>query len=138
MCKLMNGEKYMNNAQTKDHESLVQAHEARIAALLAGDLPALALVVGEDMTFVSATGQVQTRADVIASFEAGTLSIIRMDCRDVSTRIYGDVGVLLYVADGQTRHGGEMFEGVTRSTTVYARRAGGWQMVAQHQSRVEA
>jgi len=28
-------------------------------------------------------------------------------------------------------------EGMTRSTTVYAFRNGGWQMVSQHQSRIE-
>ena len=120
-----------------DHQSLEQAHEQRIRALLEADTAALAEVVGEDLTFVSSSGQVMSRAEVVAAFEAGTMRIERMDCTDVSTRIYGDTGIVLYQADTKMIHGDDTVEGLTRSTTIYVRRDGGWQMVAQHQSRVE-
>ena len=124
----------MNN---DDHQSLVIAHERRIEALLNADTEALAEVVSEDLTFVSAAGAVMTRPEVVASFQAGTMRIERMDCSDISTRIYGDTGVLLYRADGRSVVGGEVHEGITRSTTVYVREGGNWKMVAQHQSRIE-
>ncbi len=119
------------------HASLIAAHETRLKALLAGDLELLQTVVGEDMVFISATGGTTTRADVIAAYNAGTMEIIRMDASDISTRIYGDIGILIYTADGKTRHGVTTVEGMTRSTTVYAFRDGGWQMISQHQSRIE-
>ena len=124
----------MNN---DDHQSLVAAHESRIRALLDADTDALAKVVSEELTFVSATGSIMTRPEVVAAFQAGTMRIERMDCSEISTRIYGDTGVLLYRADGRSVIGDEVHEGITRSTTVYVRTDGNWKMVAQHQSRIE-
>ncbi len=119
------------------HASLIAAHETRLKALLAGDLALLQTVVGEDMVFISTTGATTTRADVIAAYNAGKMQIMRMDASDISTRIYGDIGILIYSADGKTRHGDTIAEAKTRSTTVYALRNGGWQMISQHQSRLE-
>lgn len=118
-------------------KALIKAHETRLKALLDGDLDLLSTVVGEDMEFISPTGKTTTRADVIAAFKAGTMKIHRMDARDISTRLYGDIGILIYTADGKTTHGDTTVEGTTRSTTVYAHRNGGWQMISQHQSMLE-
>lgn len=118
-------------------DSLIAAHHTRLKALLDGDLQLLATVVSEDLRFVSAYGKVQTRPDVFTAFESGTLKIERMDSSDFETRFYGDVGILIYKADTKTIDGDTVVEGMTRSTTVYVRRDGGWQMVSQHQSRIE-
>lgn len=125
----------MTNANRR--ESLIKAHETRLKALLDGDLDMLRAVVGEDMVFISALGKTTTRAEVIEAYKAGTMKIQRMDASDISTRLYGDIGILIYTADGKTTHGDITVEGMTRSTTVYAYRDGGWQMVSQHQSRLE-
>jgi hypothetical protein len=130
----------VRNAKMTDvdrHASLIAAHETRLRALLTGDLKMLKTVVGKDMVFISSAGGTTTRADVIAAYNAGTMQIMRMDASDISTRIYGDIGILIYTADGKTRHGETTVEGMTRSTTVYAFRDGGWQMISQHQSRIE-
>ena len=119
------------------HALLIAAHETRLKALLAGDLEMLKTIVGEDMVFVSSFGGTSTRADVIAKFNADALQIMRMDASDISIRIYGDLGILIYKADAKTRDGETVVEGMTRSTTVYAFRDGGWQMISQHQSRIE-
>lgn len=118
-------------------DSLIAAHHTRLKALLDGDLQLLATVVGEDLRFVSAYGKIQTRPDVFSAFESGTLRIERMDSSDIETRLYGDVGILIYKADTKTIDGATVIEGMTRSTTVYVHRDSGWQMVSQHQSRIE-
>ena len=117
--------------------SLIAAHETRLKALLAGDLEMLKTVVAEDMVFVSSFGGTSTRADIAAGINAGTMQILRMDTSDISTRIYGDIGILIYKADAKMQDGEMTVEGMTRSTTVYAFRDGGWQMISQHQSRIE-
>ena len=122
---------------TNLHTSLVDAHHARMRALLDGDVDALGRVVGEDLTFVSSFGKIQTRPEVFEAFKRGTLRIERMETFDITTRIYGDIGILLYAADTKMIDGDVTVEGKTRSTTVYAMRDGGWQLVAQHQSRIE-
>jgi ketosteroid isomerase-like protein len=117
--------------------SLVRAHERRLKALLDGDLDALRQEVGEDMIYVSSSGRTSTRAEVIEAIKTGTLNIERMEASDVSTRLYGDIGILIYAADAKMVYGDTKVEGMTRSTTVYAFRDGGWRMISQHQSRIE-
>ena len=119
------------------HKSLVEAHETRLKALLNGDLDTLRTVVGEDLVFISTLGKTSTRPQVFEAFNAGTLQILRMDASEISTRLYGDIGILIYNADTKVIDGDITVEGMTRSTTVYAYRGGGWQMVSQHQSRLE-
>ena len=118
-------------------QSLIEAHERRIQALLDADTRVLAEVVSEELTYVSSTGTLMTRPEVFAAFEAGTMQIQRMECDAVSTRLYGDTGIVLYEADTRMRNGDQVIEGMTRSTTVYVRERGNWRMVAQHQSRLE-
>ena len=127
----------MNVQNEHRHASLVAAHHVRMNALLECDLDTLSTVVGEDMVFISSFAKIQTRAEVFAAVRAGTMKIERMISRDISTRIYGDVGILIYEADTKVLDGSVLVEGVTRSTTVYTERRNGWQMVSQHQSRVD-
>ncbi len=127
----------MNEDANDPHASLVAAHHTRIQALLDGDVNMLSTVVGEDLVFVSSSGKTQTRPDVFTAFQSGTLKIERMVSSDISTRIYGDIGILIYKADAKLIDGDTSVEGMTRSTTVYALRDGGWQLISQHQSRTE-
>jgi len=119
------------------HSSLVAAHHGRIQALLDGDIEALGRFVGEDMIFVSADGATRTRPEVFAAMQSGALKIERMVSHDIATRLYGDIGILIYRGDGKLVDGGVAVEGMTRSTTVYARHGEGWKMISQHQSRIE-
>jgi len=117
--------------------SLIVAHETRLQALLDGDLDRLRTVVGEDLVFVSSFGKAIARPEVFAAVEAGTMKILKMDASDISTRLYGDIGILIYNADTKVIDGDVTVEGMTKSTAVYVWRDGGWQMVSQHQSRIE-
>ena len=127
---------FVSEHSEPNEASLIAAHDARLQALMAGNVDALARVVGEDMRFVGPDGTEITRPDVVASLQNGTLSIEKMDCYDISTRLYGDTGILLYSAQARTSDGKNVFEGRVRCTTIYIWRAEGWQMVSQHQSRL--
>ena len=127
----------MNDGSPEDHASLVAAHHARIQALLEGDLDALSKVVGEDLVFISAFGQTQTWPEVVTSIKSGALKMRRMDSADISTRIYGDVGILTFKADTVSEDDGITFESTTLSATVYVKRNGGWQMVSQQHSPIQ-
>ena len=119
---------------TPDREGLLAAHNARIRALLDGDIEALSAVVADDMLFIGPTGSTMTRDDVALAITQGTMQFLRMDCADVSTVLYGNTGVLRYAADSETRVDSVVHVSRTRSTTVYVHRDDAWQMVAQHQS----
>ena len=127
----------MNDTIENLETSLVAAHDARLKAVMEGDLDALRRVVGEDMIYVSATGQARTRAEVFEAFSSGALKMLRMEASEVKTRLYGDIGILIYKADAKFVDGSVTVEGQTRSTTIYARRNGCWEMISQHQSKIE-
>ena len=94
-------------------------------------------VVGEDMLYVSSSGQISTRQDVLDAFAQGSMRIDRMDTKAPHIRLYGDIGIVIYEADASMLFGSARVEGATRSTTVYCERDGNWQMISQHQSRIE-
>ncbi len=119
------------------HASLVAAHHTRIQAVLDGDIETLGKVVSEDLIFISAFGKTATRPEVFAAMQSGAMKIERMVSHDISTRLYGDIGILIYRADTKMVDGGVTVEGMTRSTTIYARHDEGWKLVSQHQSRIE-
>ena len=87
---------------------------------------------------MSATGAVQTRADVFEAIGRGELVIERMESSNLDARIYGDIGILIYAANTRMRQAGRIGDGMTRSTTVYALRDGNWMMISQHQSHLDS
>jgi ketosteroid isomerase-like protein len=127
----------MTDDSPDKHASLIAAHHARLKAVLDSDTEALSKVVAEDMIYVSSHGAIQTRPEVFAAFQSGALKVARMVSSNISTRIYGDTGILIYQADAKMVDGVVTVEGATRSTTIYVKYPDGWKMVSQHQSRIE-
>ncbi len=118
---------------TATEESLLATHEARIEALVAGNLDALAQIVGEDLVFVNANGKVMRRPEIFAAFKAGSMTVERIDADNVEIRLYGDTAVLGYRAHTTVRDGDNLIDGMTQNTCVFVHRDGRWQMVNQHQ-----
>lgn len=121
---------------TSQEENLLATHEARIAALVSGNLEALSQIVGEDLVFVNATGKVMRRPEIFAAFEAGTMTVERIDADNIETRFYGDTALLGYRAHTTVRDGDNLIDGLTQNTCVFVHRDGRWQMVSQHQCAI--
>lgn len=117
-------------------KSLLATHEARIAALVAGNLEDLAQIVGEDLVFVNAGGKVMHRPEIFAAFKAGSMTVERIDADNVETRFYGDTALLSYRAHTTVRDGDSLIDGLTQNTCVFVFRDGRWQMVNQHQCAI--
>ncbi|NNF79251.1 MAG: nuclear transport factor 2 family protein [Rhizobiales bacterium] len=117
-------------------QSLLATHEARVEALVAGNLDDLAQIVGEDLVFVSATGKVMHRPEIFAAFKAGTMKVERIDADNVETRLYGDTAILSYRAHTTVRDGDNLIDGMTQNTCVFVFRDERWQMVNQHQCAI--
>ena len=100
---------------------------------MAGNLDALAKIVGEDLVFVNATGKVMRRPEIFAAFKAGSMTVERIDADNVEIRLYGDTAILGYRAHTTVRDGDNLIDGMTQNTCVFVHRDGRWQMVNQHQ-----
>ena len=122
----------MTSAFSAEEQEIIDVNQARIAALVAGDIDALERYVGEDMQYVSVAGVVQTKAQLFAGFRSGEVRLERQDPSDLDVRVYGDMAIAGYRAESVTHDRGKRIEGTTRCTSVYVRRDGRWQLVLQH------
>jgi ketosteroid isomerase-like protein len=115
-------------------EDSIRALETRRAqALLAGDTAALSLMIADDFVEISRVAQVRTKADNIREIATGALKLLSVHYDSLSVRIYGDVAILMGIADNAGTFRGSPFAGKLRYTRVFVRRPAGWQAVAmQH------
>lgn len=118
-------------------DEMIDVHEARVAALVAGDLDTLSNYVAEDLIYTSPKGKVQDRAAVFAGFKAGTTRVERMECDDFRVRKNGDAAVVTYRSRSRMVEPDYVVDGLMRSTSVYFKRDGAWVLVAQHQIPIE-
>ena len=118
-------------------QDLLAIHQARLTALIAGDLEALDRYVSEDLIYTSPSGHTQTKAQVFESFRAGTAKVERMDSDEVEVRMGGNAGIVTYRAQTRMNDRTSVTTGFIRSTATYFKESTGWKLVSQHQSRVE-
>jgi ketosteroid isomerase-like protein len=124
-------------AQTSDAlADSIRALEARRArALLAADTAALSRMIGDDFVEISRIAQVRTKAENLREIATGALKLDTVHYDSLTVRVYGDVAILLGIADNTGTFRGMPFTGRLRYTRVFVRRAGGWVAVAmQHTS----
>lgn len=117
-------------------KALREVHEARIRALVAGDLDALDRYVADDLSYTSPHGTLMTKREVFDSFRSGAMKMQSMEVSDLHTRQYGDTAILTYRAVTKFSDLGKIVDGVIQSTTVYLRRDGQWKLVAAHQTSI--
>jgi len=111
------------------------------AAILASDTAVFNTVLAPEYLFITSTGSVRTRDEVIGYYAAGDVSYRVYRADSVRVRIFGDAAVLtsLRVTEGRLVSGpraGTDLSGHYRSTRVYVRRAGTWRLVSTHESRM--
>jgi uncharacterized protein (TIGR02246 family) len=118
------------------------AEQSRTAALIAGDFATLDKVMADDVTYVHASGQRDTKQTYLAALRSGVLSYQSWEAREIHVRMLGDdVAVLtgIYSVHAMDhRVGNDEIIIDIHFLTVYARRDARWQQVAWQSTRVPA
>lgn len=119
-------------------EEVLAAEKARTTALEHADVAALKKLLGDDLTYVHASGKTDTKASYLASIGSGDLHYISWQQRTMNVRTMGETGVidgeyLVHVLDRRVKP--EPFDVNIFFLGVYARRDGRWQMVAWESTR---
>lgn len=96
------------------------------------DLPALRKMFADDFMGTSFGGGVLSKSDVVPAGGAGANHMPKSTLRDSTVRIFGDTAVLMGMVEMQVPQASEEI----RMTTVFQKRAEGWQVIAVHMSRV--
>lgn len=115
----------------RDQEQVVRVDQQRRTALLTGDPVALDHVIADDATLFYGDGTTDTKASLIAAIRAG-VRWTKYEYRPTRIRFFGGVAILTGVAVTSVDSGPEHRILVT---SVNARKAGKWQLVANQATR---
>lgn len=121
--------------------SVVAANSRYESALRASDTDVLGRVLAPGFLFITSTGEVRDREELLRSYGAKEVNLTRFTSENVRVRFYQGVGILTadITKEGSYRSGpraGAVFTGRYRFTRVYACTADGWQLASTHESKL--
>lgn len=118
------------------HNEVLAVERAWTEAHLRGDVATIAALMAPDYVRIQADGSVADRAAVLAAYvpEQRHWELAEGDEYDV--RIYGDTALVIGRWRARGINHGERFDYAARFLSVYVRRGGRWQMVAEQSTEI--
>lgn len=107
-----------------------------VAAIARTDLTAYDRIVADDYVAIEASGTEHAKAEIIASYRAGTRRYTNLEIFDVKGRVFGDTAIVGARTKGLRREGDRDVPNNVHYVRVYARRDGRWRAVAQKSAPV--
>jgi len=107
-------------------EDLLQAAAAIRHALLDNDVDALGRLVADDYCGFDPTGCRQDCPMLLQAYGPGGVQLLKYDTTDVTTRIVGNVGLVMGLGGLMGRYGDHTFEHNLRFLDVYVHRGCAW------------
>jgi hypothetical protein len=125
-------------ADQKSAASVAAAEKERTTALEHGDVAAVEKILGDDLTYVHASGKVDSKASYLAAIRSDELHYISWQSKTMHVRPLGEAAVidgeyLIRVIDRRVKP--DPFDVNIFFLGVYAQRDGRWQMVAWQSTR---
>jgi hypothetical protein len=127
----------VGSADSASNEVLA-VENARTTALDHADVPALDKLLADDLTYVHASGKVDTKSSFLDAIRSDQLHYISWQARAMHIRVLGDTAVLdgeylVRVIDRRVKP--EPSDVNLFILSVYARRNGRWQQIAWQSTR---
>jgi ketosteroid isomerase-like protein len=123
--------KEKKHSTSKAEQELLKVNREYDEALVRGDAAALNRIYGDEFTYTSTDGEVLDKAQQVELIRSGGLKIESGASESVKVRLYGNTAVVLgyFKAKGQFK--GQAFDSTERYTSVWVKRGGRWQLVAE-------
>jgi ketosteroid isomerase-like protein len=133
---LLPGNMRSQAGQTGDDVRAVEA--ARTDALDRSDVAALDRIMANDVTYIHASGKVDTKRSYLDAIRSGQLHYISWTPKNLQVRMLGDAALIngeykVRVRDSRVQS--SPFDINIFILTVYARREGRWQQIAWQSTR---
>jgi hypothetical protein len=125
-------------ASGEEGKQVMAAEEARVTALDRSDVTALESLLADDLTYVHASGKVDTKSSFLAAIRSGQLHYISWKPKGLHVRVQGDMAVIdgeYWVRVTDSRMQRDPFNVNIFILTAYARRNGRWQQIAWQSTR---
>ena len=120
-----------SNAQT-----VIELDRKRMQAMTEKDLATLDSLLADDLIYTHSSARVDTKQSLIANMKSGATVYSSIEPSDVKAQDLGDAVVLTGIAWIKVVSRGKDLDFGVRFTDAYARRGGGWQMVAWQSTRL--
>jgi uncharacterized protein (TIGR02246 family) len=117
-----------NSASEQEVRQMIERYRT---AILQRDSATLAKIWADDYVFVNAAGDVLTKTERLANIKSGatTLDSIKEE-ENVTVRVYQNSAVATSRVTLKGQYSGQPISGEYRSTLVWVKGSGGWQLVS--------
>ena len=105
-------------------------------AHLHGEVAILERLMAEDYIKIQPNGSVAGKAEVLATYQPGLRSWEHAQGDEYDVRLYGETAVVIGRWTARGVNNGQRFDYVTRFLSVYVKRDGRWQMVAEQSTEI--
>ena len=117
-------------------QELINLEEAANDAAVKADVAFYDRTLADDYMDTNAGGTVTPKAQFIADLKSGDLKFTSLVNDDYKVRVYGKAAVVTYRETLKGQFKGKDFSGPYRQTDTWVKRAGHWQCVASHESKI--
>jgi ketosteroid isomerase-like protein len=116
---------------TEAKQDLLRINKEYDEALVRGDTIALERIFGDEFVYTSTSGEVLNKSQQLGLIKSGAMKIASGSSEDIQVRLYGNIALMMgsFIAKGQFK--GEAFDSTERYTSVWVKRAGRWQLIAE-------
>jgi uncharacterized protein (TIGR02246 family) len=122
---------------TKDQRAVLAVDQERTDAQIKQDAGRLDRLLGDDLTYVHASGLVQSKAEFINDLKSGKRVYKTVANSDVEVRLLQDAAVITAKSEISVSFEGKENDLSLRVIEVYAKRNGGWQLIAYQSTRLK-
>ena len=122
---------------TKEQNAVLAIDQERTAAQIKQDAAALDRLLADDLTYVHASGLVQSKADFIADLKEGKRVYKAVNNSDVKVRLLQDAAVITAKSEITVSFAGKENALSLQIIEVYAKRHGHWQLIAYQSTRLK-
>lgn len=119
-------------------EEVLRAEEARYAAQMSNDFGAMDRLFADDLVYYHSSTVMDTKASFIESMRSGNVRYRKMTRGEVSTRVFGSVGIITGKGSFDVTARGQDMVLDLMFTVVWAKRNGALQFVSWQATRLPA
>lgn len=117
---------------------ILAVERSRTTALEHSDFDTLDKLLADDLTYVHASGKVDTKASYLGALHTGDLRYLSWEPKDLQVRVLGDSAIVTggyHVRAVDQRMQAQPLDVRVIVLSVYAKRGGRWQQVAWQSTR---
>ena len=121
----------------KDQKAVLTIDQERTDAQIKQDTATLDRLLGDDLTYVHASGLVQSKAEFIADLKSSKRVYKNVTNSDVNVRLLQDAAVITAKSEISVSFEGKENDLSLQVIEVYTKRNGRWQLIAYQSTRLK-